>query len=265
MNRLTLEQQVANLQDGLPGLAEMLPDLLARIDEAGGEGPHGTLLVLQSHAMVLAMLAWYRDHDVFGLRYWSLVVGRLSRVLWQTGPNTFRISQLIFPLLANDERLLSWIAKQEQLYSFNARDRAKPAHHAYLEYQAILSLRQDWERLAERAKRFLAHIPKATKKFAPDERFFAALALGNETQAESAIHELTLPQVARFRNVDVVCPFFTSQFSTHAVMYIKIARRVGLNTCVESPLVPKEWLTMVRVAGKLPYDFLERFDVERTL
>jgi hypothetical protein len=239
MPKLTSEQVTINLDGAFLDLAKKLPDLLRRISERDGN-LEACMMSVMTHAQLSALLSWFRDGDLKGLKYWSSIAGRIDRVLWQMSPGRFRLSHLMYPLIADDMKVAEWAGLQDRLgWPKDAQD---PRQWAYRDYQGLLALRGDWLQLASRAERFLANIPASAKKFAVDEHFFLSLAHSDIRGMELALIELTSSRTARYRNEDVAYPACKTYVSMDAVIYAKIAWRAGFQVKVNTPYIPAEWL-----------------------
>lgn len=204
------------------------------------------LLSLASNAMAEAMEAWFVNQDIVALRNWMYVAGLLEykRHLRADQPIQPLPSALglLKPLISNNESLIQSVVRLYEatfqvgrINDVNTRD--------FLAYQFLLAVRGDWEKLKERAWRFISTPPKGDfgDDYLADHQFFSALADGDVKMMESSIEHLLSPKLVKKRYEDE-SGFTQSLIISSATIYMKIASRHGYVLMINSPHIPSEWI-----------------------
>jgi len=176
-------------------------------------------------------------------------------------------AEYFYALLSDHEPVIRWMMQQPPHSKLFKQRMVNPNQNEYRYYQLTLALNGQWDELGSRADVFLQDIPAKMKKFAPDMRFYRALAQQDnagmedaqqdKAGMEDALAELTSPKVARVRNEVfelVVASKFVSPF---ACLYAKTASRYGFNLDIDTDLIPKAWQPHHPLpAYPDPYDFM---------
>jgi hypothetical protein len=208
-------------------------------------------------------MAWFADHDLVRCKQEAYVAGKLERILYQKNPTDGIWAPLVqrdimlWPLLSDHPQLVAWFG------TFDAVDLKRASKGGTFEfetYQAKLALRGEWDKLGERSERFLADVPKRMARFAPDNRFYLALARGDVGAMERALAEMVTPKELKWRTNDGYTGWF---IVCEAVIYAKIAWRHGYEVSVDTPRIPAEWLPVKPLdAYRDPYPFMQSFDID---
>lgn len=217
---------------------------------------------LRELAITSSLMAWFADHDLSNCKQFAYIAGKLSRIIYQKDPNRGIWSPLpqrnamLWPLLSDHSQLVAWFG------AFDAVDPKRASKGGTFEfetYQSKLALRGEWAKLGERSERFLADVPQRMARFAPDNRFYLALAKGDIGAMESALAEMVTPKELKWRTDGGYTGWFIVQ---EAVIYAKIAWRHGFQVQVDTPRIPKEWLPIEPLpAYEDPYPFMQSFDI----
>jgi hypothetical protein len=207
--------------------------------------PLACALGLSSNALANAMFAWFGNHDLNAMKQWCYVAAKLDQLYFQMqedDPDWGRgVPGLLKPLLSDNKELIDWFAHYDLAYDMKRVENHKT--HDFWVYQAIVALRGDWPRLAERCERIIADPPGATKeqKYLQDHHFYLALAQGDIEKMQYVLQEIISPKAINAR-LDYESGFTADLISTPAVIYAKIAWRHGYKVKVDSPYIPQEWL-----------------------
>ncbi|NRF69416.1 immunity 49 family protein [Aquincola sp. S2] len=253
------QRRVAHIKSHLADPSEIEQDVDYIRNNKGD--PAACVLDLNSKALAQAMLAWFDSHDLAGLRQWCYVGAKLRLLRFKMKPDTFgpggKFLELRLPLLSNHAGVIQQFIDADSMYDMKRAESHKT--HDFCAYQAIVALRGEWTRLAERAERVLADPPAGHEhqKYLVEHRFYLALARGNVNGMEDALAEITAPKAVKSRSNDE-SGFTEDLISTAAVNLAKIAWRSGYPIKVDSPFVPAEWLPMDPLPHyDLHYDFLK--------
>ncbi|WP_408358674.1 Imm49 family immunity protein [Paraburkholderia sediminicola] len=113
-------------------------------------------------------------------------------------------------------------------------------------------------RLRERCERAIEDPPTASnhKKHLVDFHFYLGLANGDVEKMESSLGEVTSPRALSGRRNEE-SGYTESLISTPAMIYAKLAARLGYQLKINSSYVPPEWLPVARLGHfQSPYSFL---------
>jgi Immunity protein 49 len=239
------DKRLVHVNGHLEALVSTLEQKILHIELHTGS-PKNCAMSLAAHALASAMVTWFEQHDLRGLRNWGYVGGKLIQ-WWLPLEKQINLGPLgvvldfRLPLLSNNSSLIDWFACNDA--SFDLQRVEDPRTLDFLAYQALLALRGDWPRLLKRCEALAANPPKSSqlKKYAIDHEFYGALAIGNTAGMEGVLSELASPKIIRQRSNDE-SGFTQDLISSYAVIYAKIAWRHGYEVKVDSPYVPAEWL-----------------------
>jgi len=221
------------------------------------------ILSLSSYAEARCMIAWFENHDLSELKQWAYVAGKLRMIYKiRRGPGRGSLSipssVLLFPLISDNQALVDWFVSYEDGY--HPADLKNPKAGAYHDYQAVVALRRNWTKLAERSELFLSDIPKKQNKFAIDFHFYLGLAQGNVQAMQRVLIELTSPAIARKRNHDGDMGYTENLIGTDAVVLAKIAWKSGYDLQIDTPYIPTEWMPVSPLLEYTdPYEFMKAY------
>lgn len=241
-----------------------VPRQVALIDR--GEGSFtGCLSNLKMLHEEIADCAWFANQDLATFKLHSYVVAKLMYMIDKTTgeEGVLHEGTWFYPLLSDHEPLIRYWLSFHPESTFFKRRVTNPNQNEYRYYQLTLALRGQWDELGSRAEVFLQDMPAKMKKYAPDMRFYLALAQQDKVGMEAALAELTSPKVAKVRN-EVFELVVASQFvSPFACLYAKTARRHGFDLGIDSVLIPREWLPVSPLATYSdPYDFMRKWCID---
>ncbi|ACA87201.1 Imm49 family immunity protein [Shewanella woodyi] len=226
----------------------------------------GCLLTLSDYSSAKSLLSWFQDGDLLQLRQHAYTAAKLERMYYQGASGEWQGAFCHFMALVSDyEPLINWQSQFiSPLYRVTGgkavRNRVGcPEYHAF---QAILAMQSKWELLGERAEYILAHPPgKKMAKYQIDQEFYLALAKGDVSAMEQALHTLTVTK-AKIRNFDGALGLTEHLMSMFGFIYAKIAWRAGYQVQVDSPYLPMEWLPVTPLAEyEEEYDFSADFEL----
>lgn len=237
--------------------------LLSNIENRSGNIEACTIR-LESLAVTSSLLAWFANHDLSECKRQAYVSGKLSRIIYQEAPNTgiyspgVPFSDMLMPLVSDHPDLVRWYGEYEGIDLERAK---KGGTWEFITHQAKLALRGEWDLLGELSERWLSDVPERMKRFAPDNRFFWALAKHDIAGMENALAETVTPKEIKWRNEH---EGFTGWFIVRqAVIYAKIAWRHGFQVQVDTPWIPREWLPIKPLPDyEDPYPFMQSFNIE---
>jgi hypothetical protein len=208
--------------------------------------PIGCTMLLAGHAEASAIYAWFAHRDLVSMRQWFYVASKLVQRWYQLAEDTWSrgatMFNLLFPLLSNDKVLVEWFAGYDQAYDMERVENHKTAD--FWAYQAIIALRGEWDRLAERCTRVISDPPGASvrKKYLMDHHFYLALAHRDIKKMTAVLEDMVTAKAMRSRSNDD-SGYAADLISTAAVIYAKIAWHHSCEVRVDSPYIPSEWLS----------------------
>ena len=246
-----------------------------------GEGnPDACKRGLSSQALANSLVSWFRDKDLMECKRWAYVSAKLERIELQESYELILGSPMVSNLFAawtwlvsDCAEMIEWRRQFEPFGNFTGEEpRPKEitksdCDRIYAGYQLTFALRGEWDRLGERAERWLANPPPSIQKVTPDMRFFLALAKGNIAEMEEQLREITSPKQRRWR-WDWQDPYSYRLISDEAVVYAKLAWMHGYQVDVDTPYIPKEWLPISPIAKyeePKHWEFSRAFDINQPL
>jgi len=239
------------------------PDALELIEKGAGSF-NGCVDNLSRLEAEIADYAWFAQQDLAAFKLHSYVVAKLMYISAKsTGEEgVLHEAEWFYPLLSDYEPIIRWGMAFRPESTFMKRRIANPNQNEYRYYQLKLALNGQWDELGSRADIFLKEIPSKMKKYAPDMRFYLALAQQSKAGMESALEELTSPKVAKVRNEVfelVVASEFISSFAT---LYAKTARRHGFVLDIDSMFIPNALLPVSPLSQyEDPYEFMRKYGI----
>jgi hypothetical protein len=220
-------------------------DLAIRNIENNLGDPRACLSQLSGRATASAMYEWFEHRDLASTRQWFYVASRLTQKYYPmlddtTGPRG-RMLQLINPLLSNHRSMIEWFAHYDGVYDLKRVENHKT--HDFHAYQAMVALRGDWNRLAERCDRVIRDPPGAAdqQKYLLDHQFYLALVHRDVGKMTEVIQTLVTPKMLKSR-INDDSGYMADLICTAAVIYAKIAWHHGFEVHPASPYIPEEWL-----------------------
>lgn len=235
-----------------------VPRQVIKIDKGEGSFNGCVSNLIRLHEEI-ADYAWFANQDLATFKLHSYVVAKLMYIRAKaTGEEgVMHEAEYFYALLSDHEPVIRWMQQQPPHSKLFKQRMVNPNQNEYRYYQLTLALNGQWDELGSRADVFLQNIPAKMKKFAPDMRFYRALAQQDKAGMEDALAELTSPKVARVRNEVfelVVASKFVSPF---ACLYAKTASRHGFNLDIDTVFIPQAWLPHCPLpAYPDPYDFM---------
>ncbi|MCG6036394.1 immunity 49 family protein [Acinetobacter baumannii] len=221
--------------------------------------------MLGSYAEANAMVSWFRNSDLIAFKQWCFIAAKLNRMVFQFDTiEWFPAYKHLYALLSDNEEIISWYSQHRVSYDRQGsiKDRDNPRKPDFHEYQLILALNHEWDKLRERCELILQTDLKKDKKYLIDHRFYLALANGDKGEMENILTELTSQKIAKVRNFEFAFTFTEHFIATHAVIYIKLAWRNGYHLNIDTPWIPKEWLPVEPLLEYLePWEFMREFDI----
>ncbi|MGC4060793.1 MAG: Imm49 family immunity protein [Aquabacterium sp.] len=261
-------EQIAFLQDRKERIDESefvgpVPIEVALIDK--GEGSFtGCLRNLARLHKEIADYAWFAEQDLTTFKLHSYVVAKLMYMIGKSNDEEGFLHEAtwFYPLLSDYEPLIRYWLSFHPESDFFKRRIANPNQNEYRYYQMTLALNGQWDEVGRKAEVFLQAPPTKMKKYAPDMRFYLALAQKDKVGMERALEELTSPKVARVRNEVFELTVASEFVSSFACLYAKIARRHGYELDIDTVLIPKEWLPVDPLPSYPdPYDFMRSWTI----
>ena len=241
-----------------------VPRQVALIDR--GEGSFdGCLSNLKRLHAEIANYAWFADQDLATLKLHSYIVSKFMYMIAKTTgeEGVMHEAEYYYALLSDYEPVIRWMMSQPPHSKLFKQRMENPSQNEYRYYQLTLALNGQWDELGRKADSFLRELPAKMKKYAPDMRFYLALARQDKAGMEAALAELTSPKVAKVRN-EVFELVVASQFvSPFACIYAKVASRHGYQLDVDTELIPKPWLPIAPLKEYPdPYEFMRKWSIE---
>lgn len=241
---------------------EGFPVEVSMIDRKEGSFD-GCLRNLRSFHQTMAAIAWFTDRSLVNLKQEAWIASKLSYIHdKEVEPRgMFPEERCLFGVLSDYEPVVQWLIRPHTFSSSGMRILNNVNDAYFRHYQVTLALRGDWAQLAQRAELFLRQEPSRMKKFAADQRFYLALAHGDQAGMLSALDELSAPKLVKARQ-ESLTPF-NWVIANHATLYAKIAWRHGHELQVDTPMIPCEWLPVKPLTRyEDPYDFMRPYVVE---
>ncbi|MBR8342756.1 Imm49 family immunity protein [Burkholderia ambifaria] len=256
-NRLShvLERRAFDVSSGV------LDNCIANIEGELGD-PSGCLRTLMSYAEASAISVWYETGDVAAFKQWFYVRAKLEYILSQPKYNEpigalayeRRAINGIYYLVSGHQGLIDWYGGIDSAF-----DRKRINNSNLFDFwteQFFIALRGEWDALRERCKRVISNPPKGSRerKFLIDHKFYLALAEGDVNGMEVAIDELVSPKsVCKRAALDG--GFFADLICSSAVIYGSLAWRHGYEVNIDSPYVPRGW-----ISGGEPESYFDEFE-----
>jgi hypothetical protein len=227
------------------------------------------LRTLRSFAEASAVVAWYHEGDLVALKNWYYVRAKLEFILMQppyseTGGSAAyenRALHGLFSLISEHKDLIAWYSSLDAI--FDNKRINNPKIFDFWTEQFFVALRGEWDILAKRCDLILANPPTSSreKKFLIDHRFYLALARGDALEMKATIEQLVTEEILKKRAA-LEGGFTSGLISTPALLYSKLAWRRGYQIEVDSPYIPKPWLTIEPLAQYTdPFDFMREYNV----
>ena len=248
--------------DGWPRIDGLPDEVAVYIDKGEGSFTGCMHNLIRLHEEI-ANYAWFAEQDLTTFKLHSYVVARLMYILDKIGELGFlHEATWFYPLLSDHEPLIRYWQAAQPESNFLKRRMANPNQNEYRYYQLTLALNGQWDELGRRADVFLQEPPAKMKKYAPDMRFYLALARQDKAGMEAALAELTSPKVAKVRNEVFELAVASKFVSPFACIYAKTARRHGFELDVDTVLIPQAWLPVSPLPEYPdPYEFMRKWPI----
>ncbi|WP_395026504.1 Imm49 family immunity protein [Comamonas odontotermitis] len=234
-----------------------------------GEGSlSGCLRNLKILHAEIADYVWFAEQDLSTFKLHSYVISRLMYIIAETdGSDFIHEATWFYPLLSDHEPMIrywiDWMLHKTPDSKLCMQRVVNPNQNEYRYYQVTLALAGQWNTLGRKAEVFLQALPAKMKKYAPDMRFYLALAQKDKAGMENALDELTSPKVAKIRNQVFELPVAERFVSPFACVYAKVASRWGFALDVDTVLIPQEWLPVSPLPSYPdPYAFMRKWEIE---
>lgn len=235
---------------------------------AGTGSAKGCLSSLASYHEARAMCSWFRDRDPVAFHREIYCCAKLSRMKFQVSTDSSSgRSPFIAPLLSRDRDLLHWHCQNVRSLSPTYRGTADIDNLrkiAFYVLQLILALVGEFDLLARRAA-FALQVQPLPKPFtlqSIDQKFWLALAAGDEAGMVECIAEATSTKVARYKNSELGLGLSEGFASLPAHLHLKAAWLNGFEIHYSSQWLQPEWLSVDFVeAPEDLYDFAADFDI----
>lgn len=212
----------------------------------------------------IADFAWFAEQDLATFKLHSYVVAKFMYMIAKTTgeEGVMHEAEYFYALLSDHESVIRWMMSQPPHSKLFKQRMANPNQNEYRYYQLTLALNGQWDELGRRADVFLQEPPAKMKKYAPDMRFYLALARQDKAGMEAALAELTSPKVAKVRNEVFELAVASKFVSPFACLYAKTARRHGFELDVDTVLIPQAWLPVSPLPEYPdPYEFMRKWPI----
>lgn len=232
--------------------------------EKGQGSLTGCLYSLMSLHEEIADYAWFAEQDLNTFKLHCYVAAKLMYIRAKsTGEEgVMHEAEWFHPLLSDYEPVIQWGMSFQPKSDFFKRRVANPNQNEYRYYQLTLALNGQWDELGRKAEAFLQELPTKMKKYAPDMRFYLALARKDKVGMEAALAELTSPKVAKVRNEVFELTVASKFVSPFACVYAKVASRYGYELNIDTALIPKAWLPVQPLTVYPdPYEFMRSWSI----
>lgn len=248
---------VADRLDHVRGHVENNHQIEKLVANINADVPHknACLLLLSSHAMGEAILAWFGRYDVANFKNWLFTAAEIDRMSYLAETNTSapagKFLQLLKPLVSDNVSLVSWFSRFDSAYDIRRIE--NPKTEDFFAYQAIIALRGDWSRLKLRCDKVISEqsLGQVGGKYFLDNQFYEALSRKDVSGMQGALTQLVTPKLLRARR-NFESGFTEGLISTYAIIYSKIAYLHGIDLDIESRYIPSDWLV---IAPNVEYEF----------
>lgn len=262
-------EQIAFIQERRERIVEWprigtVPDAVVMIEK--GEGSFsGCLRDLKRLHTNIADYAWFANQDLATFKLNSYVLAKFIYMIAKTTgeEGVMHEAEYFYALLSDHEPVIQWMMRQPPHSKLFKQRMLNPNQNEYRYYQLTLALKGQWDKLGRKAEVFLQEPPTKMKKYAPDMRFYLALAQKDKAGMEAALAELTSPKVAKVRNDVFELPVASRFVSPFACLYAKTAQRHGFELDVDTVFIPKAWLPICPLPDYAdPYEFMRTWSIE---
>lgn len=240
-----------------------VPKRLQFIEDGTGSFS-GCVRNLYSLHYLMANHVWFTDHDLQEFKLQGFIASKLHYIHCVTVEpiNMTKEAEYFLGLLSDHEHMIRWMSSLQPISMQGIKWINSPQEHFFRHWQMTLAVRGDWSALKERAELFLSNVPSKMKKYAVDQRFYLALAQGDQSAMQTALEELVSPKVAKVRNDVFELAFADAFISCYATMYAKIAWRHGFQIQVDTPFIPAQWLPVKPLSEYPdPYGFMHKYSI----
>jgi hypothetical protein len=234
--------------------------------EAGMGSRPGCFRTLSSDCEVRAMLAYFRDGDIFPMKRWAYLSSKTSIMLEHETNEVIGIEYLLWPLISDNEEVIDWHCANPMFYESLDDPQAKERinSHEFARLQVQRAMTRQWDALAVDCERALAEPEAFSKTLRPRLVTFAfllALARGDKVTMQTILLDKCTPK-QRSRSYQFESGLTNNFIVSYATLYAKLAWRSGYELDLDTPWIPKEWLP-VKPLDKYedPWPFMQTFDI----
>lgn len=233
--------------------------------EAGEGVRKNCLSSAAKYAIAHALTAYFQQQDLPGFKQWASVAAKLLIMREHEAPYSFNFEEWLWPLLSDNEELISWMS-QHRLYGI---DPAQPGaehkidSHAYARTIDLHLIRGDMAAVIQACERALAEPEKFAKMKGRLQhfRFFLALAQGNRAEMATILHDMC-SRKQRSRSFQFELPLTAYFIVSYATLLAKLAYRHGYELEIDTPWIPRDWLPVQALPRyEDPWPFMQRFDI----
>jgi hypothetical protein len=221
------------------------------------------------------MINYFRDHDLSAMKQWAYVSAKLWIMLHhleEEAAADYLSEDLLWPLLSDNEEVISWYTQHEAMYhpskpSIAGGDKDNPKSWMYYRYQSWLALNARWDELGARCEHILGMQDEIKKDRSSliDHRFYLALAKGNKSEMQAVLLEKCDPK-NRKRSHDQESGLTHNFIVSYATLFAKLAWRNGYELDLDTPWIPKDWLPVQPLQTyEDPWPFMQSFDIWQPL
>lgn len=209
--------------------------------------------LLYNNLQAKLLADWIEYRDVKEVRKTALIAARVKRASYTYNPAgglAYAPYRMFSALVSNDPDIIHWFSWHVIPCLSGSKGRIpnylqpqKTEFHAFNFHLALLG---EFEWLAERTELALAEGVKfkSGKSYRLDYGFFKGLVNGSIGEMEDNIHQLLTGRVAFTRNNEHGLGYHRKVVSAWGVIFSKLAYRHGYELDIDSPWLPKEWLSM---------------------
>lgn len=224
----------------------------------------GSLSSLSTFAQAHCVLAFFRDGDVDAGKNWAAVAAKLQILRALEMPEEmYLVEDLVWPLLSDNEDLISWYARFDLPYKVAGVDVSNARSAYFYRFQSFLALNGDWDQLAVRSEEIL-EISESIKKdraYLIDHEFYLALARSDEMEMTHVLQRKNEPKRRRIR-YEQQSGIARDVMDTYSTVFAKMAWRKGAKIAPMTPWVSERVLPVKALSEySYPWPFLAEFDI----
>jgi hypothetical protein len=235
--------------------------------ESGTGSRSNCLGGVSSDCLVRAMLAFFRDNDMAGMKQWAYLSAK-AQIMWEHETlSDYLTEDLLRPLIGDNEEVIEWYRRFSLPYELpkdvSGGDKDDPKNWMFYRYQSWLALNARWDELGERCERILAMQEeiKKDRSYLIDHRFYLALAKGDKAGMTAVLLEKVTPKERKTRQLQQ-SGITWDLIDSYATLFAKLAWRAGYELELDTPWIPQEWLPVRPLQTyEEPWPFMQSFDI----